>query len=200
MISSSWANQDPVSLYHTEAGSMLLRTVVALGIGAVLLSAASQAALGIWQRYAAIAAVEQASQRAVAVSAEFAQAMANADVLPENVHWSLHEQKAGLLSVMSAGGVCDRYRWDAAGSVSVIRAGRRGSERIADGLTMITWQADLPQQGGWLRVTAVSDPLSSTLADAARRGCQTSVHQACRVVSRYIAHPSLGAVQKRPAQ
>lgn len=199
MIGSSWGNQDAALLYPADAGSMLLRTIVALGIGAVLLSAASQAALSIWQRYAAMAAVEQASQRAVAVSAEFAQAMANADVVPNDVHWSLNAHETALLTVMYAEGVRDRYLWDAAGSVRVMRTGRRGSERIADGLTMMAWQSDLSRQGGWLRVVAASDPSSSALSDATRRGCQAAVHQACYAVSRYIAHPSLSGMQHRPA-
>lgn len=192
--------QGVASVYPADAGSMLLRTVVALGIGAVLLSVASQAALSIWQRYVAIAAVEQADQRAAAVSAEVAQAIANAEALPDDVHWSMSEREAAPLTVISADGVCDSYRWDAAGSVNVMRAGRRGSERLSDGLTLMEWQTDLSRQGGWLRVTAVSDPLSSTLSAATRIGCQASVHQACRAVSRYIAHPLMGALPHRQAQ
>ena len=199
-MGTSWGMQGVASVCHADAGSMLLRTVVALGIGAVLLSVASQAALSIWQHCAAMAAVEQADQRAAAVSAELAQAIANAEALPDDVHWSMSEREAALFTVISADGVCDSYRWDTVGSVSVMRAGRRGSERLSDGLTLVEWQLDLSRQGGWLRVTAVSDPLSSRLAAATRIGCQASVHQACRAVSRYIAHPSLGAMPNRQAQ
>lgn len=179
--------------FHTaDAGSVLLRVIVALALGAVLLATITQAVLSQWHYAAAIAAVEQADQRAMSVITELAATLAGADGLPDTVQWSLSHDSAVALTVASAvveGG--DRYLWDSSGVVYVQRIGHSGRERLVGGISSLQWQPDVSRQGGWLRVEAVSDVQAIPLPLYYRRGCHANERQACRFIARYIAHPVL---------
>ncbi|WP_414502474.1 hypothetical protein [Zymobacter sp. IVIA_5232.4 C2] len=192
-VFSPWANLErDVAQGETEAGGMLLRTLVALGLGAILLSAAAQVTLILWHYSAAIAAVEQAEQRAVSVAAELTQALATASALPDAVHWTVGSDEASALVVLSSvTGTTDDYRWHADGRLTVQHAGGRNSERLANGLTQMAWQPDAAGQGGWLHVEAASDSQPFRLGNHYRTGCHAALAQACYVLDRYVARPAL---------
>lgn len=192
-VFSPWVNLErDVAQGETEAGGMLLRTLVALGLGAILLSVAVQVALAMWHHSAAIAAVEQAEQRAVSVAAELVQTLAVARSLPGVVHWVKGYDDAAVLTVISSEtNVADSYHWHADGSLIVQRGGLRNSERLVDGISEVYWQPDASQQGGWLRVEAVSDSPSFTLEHRYHIGCRAAFSRACHVITRYVARPAL---------
>lgn len=188
-----WVNFDAgVAEGRAEAGGMLLRVIVALGLGAVLLSVAAQVALPLWHQYVAMVAAEQAAQRASSVTFELASALATSDTLPEALRWIPgHDDALSLTARSSITGHMDSYRWGAEGAVWVQRIGRRGSERLADGITAVVWQPDPSLQGGWLRIEAMSDRQAFALPLLYREGCHADVLRACRTLVRYIAHPAL---------
>ena len=192
-VFSPWMTLErDVALGESEAGGMLLRTLVALGLGAILLSAAAQVALMLWHHSAAIAAVEQAEQRAVSVAAELTQALATASALPDAVHWTVGSDEASALVVLSfVTGTTDDYRWHADGRLTVQHAGLRNSERLANGLTQMAWQPDAAGQGGWLHVEAASDSQPVRLENHYRTGCHAALAQACYALDRYVARPAL---------
>lgn len=192
-VFSPWVNLErDVAQGGTEAGGMLLRTLVALGLGALLLSVAAQVALMLWHHSAAIAAAEQAEQRAVSVAAELTQALATASALPDAVHWTVGSDEASALVVLSSvTGTTDSYRWHADGRLTVQHAELRNSERLANGLTQMAWQPEATGQGGWLHVEAASDSQPFRLENHYRTGCHAALAQACYALDRYVARPAL---------
>lgn len=190
VFSSSMGFDSDVAEGGAQAGGMLLRTIVALGIGAVLLSVAAQVTLSLWHQSAAMMASKQAEQRAVNVAAELAQALATAKRLPDGVHWVKGGNDALAMTVVSSvTNVADSYRWYADGRIIVQRAGGYNSERFADGISTVGWQPDPSLQGGWLHVDAISDIQPFTIGDRYRRGCDTELTRACHVITRYVARP-----------
>lgn len=182
----------------SDTGGMLLQAIVSLGLGAVMLSAATQATLLLWRHSVVVTAVEQANQRALSVVAELSQAIALTDELPAVLRWSLSSKQASLATTSFRTGNNDRYLWDE-GTISVQRLGQRSKERLADGITFIQWQPDDSQQGGWLRVDAVSNSVPFSLPAHYRLGCPAADTQACRTIVRYIAHPTVpSSVRSEP--
>lgn len=183
----------PVTVLHdAQTGGILLRVVMALGLGAMLLSFAVSAALSLQHSLAAQVASEQASQRAYSAIAALGTTIAEADDLPAAFSWQKGADAASLLVNSRLTGHQDEYAWHApSGAVMIKRSTQHNRERLVDAIVTLQWQPDITRQGGWLGVSAASDTQSLSLPAYYRQGCRTEATRACLVAVRYIAHPQV---------
>ena len=179
-------------LRDAQTGGILLRVVIALGLGAMLLSFAVSAVLSLQHSLTAQAASEQASQRAYSTIAALGTAIAEADDLPAAFLWQKEADAASLLVNSGVTGHQDEYAWHASsGAITIKRSTQRNRERLVEGIVTLQWQPDITRQGGWLGVSAASDAQSFILPAYYRQGCQTEALRACLMAVRYIAHPQV---------